>query len=321
MEVHQLQILRELGELGSVKAVAETLLVTPSAVSQQLALLQKSVQVPLTRKDGRNLVLTDAGAVLAKAGAGVVAAMADARAAIGAYHDDENAEVSVCGFHSAGQALFAPLAAAVDRSPEPKPRVLFADEDVAQQDFPGLTARYDVVLAHRMDHSPPWPTEQVAVIPLANEPLDVALPDGHRLAAKAHLTPADVATERWVTSRPGYSPADVLAAISAVTSTPSNIAHRINDYSTAASLVAAGGVLALLPRYTAGRALAQGSPLQGTLVLRTLKGLNTRRRIDILARPENLKRRSVMAVCERLQALMVELESKAITGTVAPNIR
>ena len=84
MEIHQLQMLRELGDLGSVKAVAETLMVTPSAVSQQLALLQKSVDVPLTRKEGRSLVLTDAGRVLAGAGAAVVNAMADARAAIGA---------------------------------------------------------------------------------------------------------------------------------------------------------------------------------------------------------------------------------------------
>ena len=43
MEIHQLEMLRELGALGSVKAVAETLLVTPSAVSQQLAALQKTV--------------------------------------------------------------------------------------------------------------------------------------------------------------------------------------------------------------------------------------------------------------------------------------
>ena len=41
MEIHQLEMLRELGALGSVKAVAETLLVTPSAVSQQLAALQR----------------------------------------------------------------------------------------------------------------------------------------------------------------------------------------------------------------------------------------------------------------------------------------
>ena len=128
MEIHQLEMLRELGALGSVKAVAETLLVTPSAVSQQLAALQKTVEVPLTRKEGRNLVLTEAGQVLADAGAAVVSAMADAKMAIGAYHGSPAAPVTLSGFHSAGQALFAPLARLLDGPGQP--RILLSDEDV-----------------------------------------------------------------------------------------------------------------------------------------------------------------------------------------------
>ncbi|MEO5779907.1 MAG: LysR family transcriptional regulator [Arthrobacter oryzae] len=299
MEIHQLEMLRELGALGSVKAVAETLLVTPSAVSQQLAALQRTVEVPLTRKEGRNLVLTGAGQALADAGAGVVSAMADARMAIGAYHGSPVAPVTLSGFHSAGQALFAPLARLLD-GPD-KPRILLSDEDVAQQDFPALTARYDLVLAHRMDHSPRWPEERVAVIPLAHEPLDVALPAGHRLAGQPVVGADDVAGEPWVTSHAGYSPADVLTAVAAVASTELNIVHRINDYSTVAALVAAGTVVGLLPRYTARPVLSPG------IVLRPLEGISTRRRIDLLARPENLKRKSVMMVCEALQNIMTEL--------------
>lgn len=296
MEIHQLEMLRELGALGSVKAVAETLLVTPSAVSQQLAALQKSLDVPLTRKEGRNLVLTDAGQVLANAGAAVVSAMAEARRAIGAYHVSPVSPVTVSGFHSAGQVLFAPLARMLDAPDTPK--VLLSDEDVAQHDFPALTARYDLVLAHRMDHSPRWPEERVAVIPLAREPLDVALPANHPLARLRSLTTDDVAGEPWVTSRAGYSPADVLTAVAASSSRELNIVHRINDYSTVAALVAAGSVIGLLPRYTARPALNPG------IVLRPLEGISTRRRIDILARPENLKRTSVMMVCDALQEIM-----------------
>ncbi|MBB6403483.1 LysR family transcriptional regulator [Arthrobacter sp. AZCC_0090] len=311
MEVHQLQMLRELGDLGSVKAVAETLMVTPSAVSQQLALLQKSVDVPLTRKEGRALVLTDAGRVLADAGAAVVSAMADARAAIGAYHDSPGSTVTVSAFHSAGQALFAPLVALLAKArgsaslERGVPRLKLADEDVAQEDFPGLAARYDLVLAHRMEHSPGWPTDKVAVIPLADEPLDVALPAGHPLAERRQLAPTDVVGQPWVTSRAGYSPADVLAAVVAVSGRPAEVLHRINDYSTVASLVAAGGAIGLLPRFTAQRVLDAG------VVLRPLAGVNSVRKIDILARPETLKRKSVMTVCEALQTVMTELAGAA----------
>lgn len=305
MEIHQLEILRELGELGSVKAVAETLMVTPSAVSQQLSLLQRNVEVPLTRKEGRNLVLTEAGQVLADAGAAVVSAMADARSAIGAYHGSPGGPVTVSGFHSAGQALFAPLARMLDAPGQPT--VQLSDEDVAQQDFPALTARYDLVIAHRMDHSPRWPADRVAVIPLAHEPLDVALPADHRLAGQDTVAASDVVGEAWVTSHTGYSPADVLSAVAAVSSKELNIVHRINDYSTVAALVAAGGVVGLLPRHTARPVL------NPDIVLRPLEGISTRRRIDILARPENLKRRSVMLVCEALQAIMTGLVEQGPT--------
>ncbi|MBT2513213.1 LysR family transcriptional regulator [Arthrobacter sp. ISL-30] len=300
MEVHQLQMLRELGDLGSVKAVAETLMVTPSAVSQQLSLLQKSFDVPLTRKEGRALVLTDAGRVLADAGAAVVKAMADARAAIGTFHDSPDSAVTVSAFHSAGQALFAPLAAIL-AAQGGGPRLRLSDEDVAQEDFPGLAARYDLVLAHRMEHSPEWPKDKVAVIPLAEEPLDVALPAEHPLSARRQLSPADVVGQAWVTSRDGYSPADVLAAVVAVNGRSAEVLHRINDYSTVAALVAAGGAIGLLPRYTAQRVLHPG------LVLRALTGVNSVRRIDILARPETLKRKSVRIVCDSLQTVMGEL--------------
>lgn len=335
MELHQLQILRELGELGSVKAVAETLSVTPSAVSQQISLLQRQVDTPLTRKEGRNLVLTAAGRVLADAGTEVINAMAGAKAAIGAYQHDSGGTVTISGFHSAGQALFAPLVrrlatrrASMDAtigveasgvgahtvgSQAAVPRVRFSDEDVAQHDFPALTARYDLVLAHRMDHSPAWPDTRVRVIPLAHEPLDIAVAPSHPLAAKDSLSPEDVVAYPWVTSRSGYSPADVLTAIGAVASRPVEVLHRINDYSSAAALVSTGEVIGLLPRYTSspalasGGALACGEALPLGVVLRPLTGISTRRRIDLLARPENLRRASVMLVAQALQDVMAEL--------------
>lgn len=325
-------MLRELGELGSVKAVAETLSVTSSAVSQQISLLQRQVDTPLTRKDGRNLVLTEAGQVLADAGADVINAMAKAHAAIGAYQSDRHGSVSISGFHSAGQALFAPLVSRLAQMRAPSsgagtdggrtdgstdaaddggtpaglpgcgaPRVRLSDEDVAQHDFPALCAKYDLVLAHRMDHSPPWPEQQIKVIPLAHEPLDVALAIDHPLAGKETLTPADVVNYPWVTSRSGYSPADVLVAVGAMASMPVNVVHRINDYSTVAALVSTGDVIGLLPRYTSSPALNSG------VALRPLAGINTKRRIDLLVRPENLKRESVMMVAKALAEVMAEL--------------
>ncbi|ABY23037.1 transcriptional regulator, LysR family [Renibacterium salmoninarum ATCC 33209] len=299
MEIHQLQLLRELGELGSVTAVAETLFVTPSAVSQQLAQLQRSVTVPLTRKEGRILVLTHAGRVLAEAGGKVVQAMAQAEAAIGEHLEEPTGTVRICAFHSAGQTLFGQLIARI--AARGGPEVIVADEDVAEQDFPALAGRYDLVLAHRMSHSGEWQSPGITATTLAEEPFDVVLPPGHPFASRPSLRPQDVVGERWATSRPGYSPADVLNAISVLTSEQPRVVHRVNDYSTVASVVVAGGVLGLLPRYLATAALPAG------VTLKPLEGIRTRRKIDLLSRPENLARKSVRIVAETLQEVVTEL--------------
>src|SRR4051812_50012406 len=108
MELHQLRVLRELGERGSVAAVAKALRVTPSAVSQQLTALQRSSPVPLTERRGRRLVLTDAGEALSAAAVEGLAAFDRARQSVGGYPDDPPAAGPVAAFPTAGPAFSAP---------------------------------------------------------------------------------------------------------------------------------------------------------------------------------------------------------------------
>jgi DNA-binding transcriptional LysR family regulator len=300
VEPHQLQILRELGALGSVTAVAEALRVTPSAVSQQLAALQRGIETPLTRRAGRTLVLTPAGEVLAAAGAEAIDAMAAARTALDDFEGAATGVVSISGFHSVGQVLFGALLREL-QTLEHTPTVQLTDEDVAQSEFPALTARYDLVLAHRMEHSPSWPTQGVRSLTLVREPLDVAVASTHPLASRRSLTPDDVADEPWVTSRIGYSPDDVLRAITAVANRPVEVRHRINDYGAVSAVVAAGGVIGMLPRFTSR------SIQDRDIVRLPLDGVSTHRMIDVLARPENLRRRSVRVVVDALQRVMARL--------------
>lgn len=299
MELHQLEVLRELGTLGSVTAVAETLHVTPSAVSQQLSALQREFRAPLTRRAGRTLVLTDAGRALARAGADVIEAMAAARGAVEAFEDAPTGTVRLSGFHSASQAIFGLLLDEL-RGRAAAPELRLSDEDVAQEEFPHLTAHYDLVLAHRLEHSAPWPDSGIHVLPLAQEPLDVALPVGHPLARHDRLSPHDVVREPWVTSRTGFSPDDLLGAIAAVADHPVDVVHRINDYGSVAAVVAAGDAIGMVPRYTVGSA-------HSGLVLRPLTGINATRAIDLLTRPETLHRRSVQTVVMALRTAMARL--------------
>ncbi|MFJ3912831.1 DNA-binding transcriptional LysR family regulator [Streptomyces sp. 2132.2] len=290
MDERQLRILRELGELGSVTAVAEALHVTPSAISQQLRLLQRSIPVPLTERAGRRVVLTDAGQALAGAAIEVETALARARHTITDFAEQPDGAVSVAAFHSAGSAFF-PLMLRAFADPG-SPRLALADEDVAQDRFPALTRDYDLVLAHRLDHGPPWP-RSVAATTLLHEPLDVALPVGHPLASRTELSPQDVAGRPWITVHDGFPLMATIEAIASVANRRLDIVHRINEFAVVAEVVAAGGGLALMPRWT-----ARTHP---GVVLRPLTGVHARRHIDVLHRPERTARRAVRTVLAELR--------------------
>ncbi|MEU9449405.1 LysR family transcriptional regulator [Streptomyces sp. NPDC048277] len=289
MDERQLRVLRELGELGSVTAVAEALRVTPSAISQQLRLLQRSIPVPLTERAGRRLVLTAAGQALADAAIGVETALARARHTIDEYVEQPDGTVSVAAFHS-GAAAFYPLL--LRRSAAPgSPRLALHDEDVAQTGFPPLTRTYDLVIAHRLDHAPPWPRTATAT-PLLREPLDIALPVGHPLAARSALTAQDVADQPWISVHDGFPLLATVEAVSAAAGRRVDIVHRVNEITVVAEVVAAGGGVALMPRWTS-------RPHPG-VTLRPLTGIEAHRHVDVLHRPERAARRAVRTVLSGL---------------------
>jgi len=298
MELGQLRALRELGDRGSISAVAAAMHVTPSSVSQQISALQRGSAAPLTFRDGRRTALTDAGRALAAAAVGVEVALARAEQAVTRFRGDRTATVSVAAFHSAALAVFGPLIAAA-ASPG-HPDVTLTDFDVSQSDFPALTSDIDLVLAHRLVGSPPWPAS-VRVEPLVFEPLDIAVRRDHRLAEKTSIGPADLQGEQWVAVHEGFPLEHAIAQIAGLGGSDARIVHRINEFQVAAAVVSASGCVALMPRYTTD---LRSHP---DVVLRPLSGPALGRHIDCLARPETLERAGVRMVLDRIQAIATAL--------------
>jgi DNA-binding transcriptional LysR family regulator len=293
MDPARLRLLRELGDRGSVAAVATAMHVSASAVSQQLAALQARVPVPLTAKQGRRLVLTEAGEALAVAGTRVEEALAQARDAIDFFLDNEQRPVSISAFHSAGLALFGPLLAELKDGP----RVSLADADVAQDSFGGLTADYDLVIAHRLVHDPEWPVGRLIVTPLLVEPLDIALHAEHPLAAYAGIRPEQLRNERWISTHEGFPLAGVLEHLGALSGQAPRVDHHINEFFVAAQVVRTGAAIAVMPRTTAAPLAVDG------MVLRPVVGASLVRHVDVLARPDALARTPVRTVLTALRAV------------------
>lgn len=295
MDPSRLRLLRELGDRGSVAAVAAATGVSASAVSQQIAALQAGFAVPLTAKSGRRLVLTEAGEALAVAATRVEEALADARDAVGSFLEHEQRPVRVSAFHSAGLAFFGPLLAELgDRIP-----VSLADADVAHERFAGLTADHDLVIAHRLPHHPQWPSQRLVVTPLLVEPLDIALPASHPLAALDAIRPEQLRDQRWVSTHAGFPLSGVLDHLAAVIGQAPRIDHRINEFSVAAEVIRAGAAIAVMPRTTAAPLAVDG------MVLRPVVGVSFVRHVDVLARPDALAHAPVRRVLAALKKVAV----------------
>ncbi|WP_346619545.1 LysR family transcriptional regulator [Blastococcus montanus] len=290
----QLLLLRELAEHGSVTAVAGATARTPSAVSQQLKVLQRRVGMPLVERVGRGVRLTDAGRALAGIADGVATALAVAEADWEGYRGGAGGTVRLALFHSAGELLVPGL---LDRlAAVPAITVETHDEDVSQDDFAALTADYDIVVAHRSDDVVPPARPRIDVRLLLREPLDVALPLDHPLAGRDRVSPLDVIGEAWI-APPAEFPIDrVLTAIAARAGSPVRVVRRTTHLPLMEKLVARGHGIALLPRHTTRERT------EGRLALVPLADLRAGRIVEALARPDKAARRAVRTVLGELVA-------------------
>ncbi|MFC8303246.1 LysR family transcriptional regulator [Specibacter sp. NPDC057265] len=295
MEVHQLRTLRELRDRGSVTAVAQALHLSPSAVSQQLASLQRGIPIPLTEQRGRVLVLTPAGERLADAGGDVLESLARAKNSVSEYLLARREPVSVTAFHSAGLAWFPALIASSLGDPG-GPMVRCRDEDVSINGFVDLVGDHDVVIAHRPLASDPWPSRRVHVTPVLQEPIDLAIHREHPLAQRGTVRLADLVGETWVAAHEGFALEPLLVqATFASAGTPIQITHRVNEFNLVAAIIAKTRMVGLLPRYT-----GLIPYFREHVVLRPIEGLVLGRHIDILTRPEARTRVSTRTVIDRV---------------------
>lgn len=305
MDLKRLRILRELSDRGTVGATAEAMDVTPSAVSQQLKTLQDELGVVLVEKSGRGVRLTEAGRAMAAAAADVSTAMARAEATIDTYRRGWQTHVKAAFFPSAAEMFLPGLLHRVKAVEGLRFEARFEDPGVAG--FTALAADYDVVLAHSVDGPDVFARQGLVVVPLLNEPLDVAMPAGHVLAAKPSLTAGDVVGFPWMGVPEGFPFDTVLRQIEVQAGAPALRAQLFPDLRVLEALVSAGHGLSLLPRYTALRNQERG------FVLRPLLGVTARRSIVALARPDVAARTTIQQVLSMLEAEAASINAASLS--------
>jgi DNA-binding transcriptional LysR family regulator len=246
-DVRRLRLLRELAARGTVTAVADALAYTPSAVSQQLAALERDAGVALLARAGRGVRLTEAGRRLAWHADAIMARMEAAEADLAGLSGRATGRLRVGCFQTAAQGLVLPaLIALRTRHPEVLPELVDVE---AEEALPGLRlGDYDVVVAEEYDHAPRVRDPAVERTELGQDRMLVALAASHPLAGRDEIALADLAAETWVCSREQTLFAAMVArSCRAVGGFEPQVRHRTNDLRLLFELVARGQAVALVP--------------------------------------------------------------------------
>ncbi|MCC8481303.1 LysR family transcriptional regulator [Streptomyces parvus] len=248
-DVKKLRILRTLRDRGTVTATAEALLMTPSAVSQQLTNLARQLGVDLLEAQGRRVRLTDAAHLVLRHAEAVFAQLERAEAELTGYLRGEAGEVRVAAFSTAVPALVVPAVRLLRAEDRPGPDVRVREAEAAQA-YELLTAGEVDLALSLAAHAPTARDPRFSLFPLLADPLDVALPAGHPLADAPGLRLADLAADRWIFGGSGPWSEITTAACEAAGFVPEQ-AHSAAGWTAILALVEAGMGVALVPRMAA----------------------------------------------------------------------
>ncbi|HEY5541451.1 MAG TPA: LysR family transcriptional regulator [Coriobacteriia bacterium] len=204
-------MLREVASRGTVVAAAEALFMTPSAVSQQMAVLEREAGTPLLERHGRGVRPTDAGLRLVENTERILAALERAEADLAAASRGVVGRVRVSAFPTAARALLVPAL--------PKLVTLFPNLHVSMVDLepeeslPALKAdELDLVVTYEWNVLPRLRDPGVEREELLCEPVYLALPATHPLARKKKVRVADLRDEEWIVGRDSTSMLELVVA-------------------------------------------------------------------------------------------------------------
>ncbi|MEH0623878.1 LysR family transcriptional regulator [Streptomyces stelliscabiei] len=273
LDVRRMQVLRTVVTSGSVTAAATALGYTPSAISQQVAALEKEAGTALLERVGRGVRPTAAGLLLTEYASAIGRQLAEAETALADLRAGRTGRLSVRYFATAGAALVAPAVARL-RAEHPGVQVELGLVD-PDDPLPAVKeGRADLALVVRPRGADP---EGVTLLHLLDDTYFAVLPAAHPLADRPALALSGLAGEAWVGSEwPGPCLDAQLEACAEAGFRPRFVVES-EDYTTAQGFVAAGLGVGLIP------GLGLGSP-HPDVVVRRLTGPEPRRSIHAAVR-------------------------------------
>ena len=256
----RLVVLRALAERGSFTAAADALSYTQSAISQQIAALERETGAALIERDRKRARLTEAGELLLAHAGAILGRIAHAERDLAAYVEARAGRLRLAAFESAGAAL---VPAAVDTFHRRHPGVELNVVQMEPEEAAAKLESRELDVAVVYDLEPPTGVlgEDLELTRLLEDRYTAVISRTHRLAGRRSVRLSELAEEVWInTTERDLCHEIILGACRAAAFEP-QVAFEVDEIATSQALVARGVGVTLLPD------LALGSRHRGVAVV------------------------------------------------------
>lgn len=278
LNVTRLKMLREVAGRGTIAAAAEALFMSPSAVSQQMSVLEREAGVALLEREGRGVRLTDAGRKLVENTERILAEIEHAEADLAASAVGISGRVRISAFPTAARSILVPALAHLHAA-HPNLRLSMVDLE-PEEALPALKARdVDVALIYEWDLLPSLEDPGIEREEIFAEEVFLLLPVDHPLAKRnTPIAIDELADEEWVVGRDATSMLDLVTAVGLRAGFEPRTDLHSMDFNVITAAVEAGLGVALGPSLALLPTLA-GFATPPRVAVRKIAGTHLNRRI------------------------------------------
>lgn len=254
MDLGRLRTLRELAVRQTMAAVADALLISPSAVSQQIALLEQEAGVQLIERRGRGVQLTAAGKHLLVRAERIIAEVEAAKADLAEFNKVVSGEVRLAAFPSVASALVPALFKSL-HAEHPQLELVFEELEPAEAIAALRSWQVDAALIDDLNVPAGHVDPNLETVPVTEDVFHIMLPKRHRLAKQVSVKMKDLRDEPWAidTASPTYM--EMFNGLCRKSEFEPHIVAKCNGLEVTQSLVRSGCAVSITPGLRAGNAL------------------------------------------------------------------
>ncbi|OIR02657.1 hydrogen peroxide-inducible protein activator [mine drainage metagenome] len=234
MNLKQLEYFVHVAELGSFSKAALVLNIAQPALSRQVRLLETDLRVTLLMRNGRGVVLTEAGKRLFDQSVGILQLVSHVREDIQANRNEPAGRIVVGLPPSMGRLLTLPLVEGFRRS-LPKARLAVVEGLSNYLSEWISTGRIDVGLLHN-----PEPQAALELTPVLDEPLGLVSPADRSAGKKTTVTFADLIRYQLIVPERSHAIRKLLETQAALAGHKLNVVLEMSSVHSILELVGAG---------------------------------------------------------------------------------